>query len=107
MAGSVQLTAVSRCMEHIINLGAEHFIKAISPTPTQKHLKKIKAAFQHAELNGADVDLDALEAGLEGLDVEEGDEDEGDSGDEDENEEFGVGDTIGKALALVKQVCQA
>lgn len=41
---------------------------------------------------------------LAGLAVEEGDENEKDGGDEDEDEEFG---TIGKALALVKQVCQA
>jgi hypothetical protein len=91
-------------MEHIINLGAGHFIKAVSPTSTPNLLKKIKAVFQHAELNGEELDLDTLDAGLEALDAA-GDENEEDGDEEDEDEGFGVGDTIGKALALVKQVC--
>ncbi|KAG1811121.1 uncharacterized protein BJ212DRAFT_1278098, partial [Suillus subaureus] len=58
--------------------------------PVQGH-----AALKHAQLEGKDVDLDALEADLEDVDVE------GDQEEEDDNdEEFGVGDTIGKALAL-------
>jgi hypothetical protein len=96
--------AMTRCMEHTINLAACHFITAVSPTSTRKLLKKIKAAFKHAEMDGGDIDLDALDARLHGLDNEGGDEPEED-GNEESGQEFGVGDTIGKALALVTQVC--
>jgi hypothetical protein len=93
---------LNRCMEYTINLAAGSFITTVFPTSAHKLLKKIKAAFKCAELEGKDVDLDALEADLKEMD----DEGEGDGGDnqEDEDEKFGVGDTIGKALALVKQV---
>jgi hypothetical protein len=96
--------AMTRCMEHTINLAACHFITAVSPTSTRKLLKKIKAAFKHAEMDGEDIDLDALDARLHGLENEGRDEPEED-GDEESGQEFGVGDTIGKALALVTQVC--
>lgn len=91
---------LNRCMEHTINLAAGCFVTTVSPTSARQLLKKIKAAFKLAQLEGKDVDLDALEADLEDVDVE-GDQEE----DDDDDEEFEVGDTIGKALALVKQVC--
>jgi hypothetical protein len=90
-------------MEHTINLAACHFVTAVSPTSTRQLLKKIKAALKCAETDGEYVDLDALDAGLNGLD-NEGGGDEEDDDDEDVDGEFRVGDTIGKALALVKQV---
>ncbi|KAG1842747.1 hypothetical protein DFJ58DRAFT_731906 [Suillus subalutaceus] len=90
-----------RCMEHTINLAAGRFVTAVSPTSACKLLKKIKATFKHAQLEGQDVDLDALEADLDEADIE-GENQEDD--DDNNNDEFGVGDTIRKALALVKQI---
>ena len=102
---SALLTIVYRCMEHAIHLGAGHFIKTVSPTSTPALLKKIKRAFRQAQLHDETVDLDALDAGLSGFGEEGADEsDEDVEADDDESSEFGVGDTIGKALALVKQV---
>lgn len=83
-------------MEHTINLAAGHFLMAVSPTSSQKLLKKIKAALRKSELDGSVIDFDALDTSLEG--VEECEDDD------DDDVEFGVGDSIGKALALVKQV---
>ncbi|KAG1870482.1 hypothetical protein C8R48DRAFT_670840 [Suillus tomentosus] len=60
-----------RCMEHTINLAARCFVTTVSPTSTCKLLKKIKAAFKHAQLEGKDVNLDALEANLEDVDVKD------------------------------------
>ncbi|KAG2343804.1 hypothetical protein BDR05DRAFT_947909 [Suillus weaverae] len=90
---------VKGCMEHTINPTAGCLITTLSPTSACKLFKKIKVAFKHVELEGKDVDLDALEADLE----EMNDEGEDDGGDNQEDKEFGVGDPIGKALALVKQ----
>ena len=101
------LTTIDRCMEHAIHLGAGHFIKTVSPTSTPALMKKIKRAFHNAQMHGETVDLDALDTGLSGFDEEaDNGSDQDDDGDDEESPDFGVGDTIGKALALVKQVGQ-
>jgi hypothetical protein len=82
-------------MEHSMQLGSEHFIKAVSPTASNAVLKKIKRVLDNAEA-GDMYDLDRLNDELCGI------EGEGDDGDADDTE-FAAGDTIGKALALVKQ----
>jgi len=84
-------------MEHSMQLGSEHFIKVVSPTAGTAVLKKIKRVLNNAEA-GDMYDLDRLNNELAGI------EDEGDDRDADDTE-FDAGDTIGKALALVKQVC--
>ena len=52
------------------------------------------------------VNLNALDAGLSGFGEEYDGSDQDDDGDDEESSKFRVGDTIGKALALVKQVGQ-
>lgn len=91
---------LNKYMEHTINLAAGCFVTTVSPISAHKLLKKIKAAFKCAQLEGKDVDLDALEADLEDVNVK-GDQEE----DDDDDKESGVEDTIGKALVLMKQVC--
>lgn len=88
-------------MEHCIHLAAGAVIKEVSPTSNYTLMKKIHKAFQKAE--GKVVDLDALDAELgKLLDVSE---DSGGDDDRDlEDSEFSFGDTIGKVLALIKQV---
>ena len=60
-------------------------------------LKKIKRVLDNAEA-GDMYDLDRLNDELAGI------KGEGDDGDADDTE-FAAGNTIGKALALVKQAC--
>ena len=96
-----------RCMEHSIDLSACHFVQEVSPLSTSKLLKKIKDAFENANISDT-VDLDALDSQLSGFNFaadKEGDDQESD--DTHANFlEFDVADSIGKALALVKQVCK-
>lgn len=89
-------------MEHAIHLGAGHFIRVVSPTSRRNLVKKIKKAFRDGEFDEDNIDIDTLEADLEG-----GDDDDDDDNDSDaafDAADFSVGDTIGKSLALVKQV---
>lgn len=93
-------------MEHSIDLAACHFIQDVSPSSTQKIVKKLKHALKDVAIDSDDaVDLDALDAHLSagGFDSYEGPEDEGD-GDEEISNNFDIADSVGKALALVKQV---
>ena len=89
-----------RCMEHAIHLGAGHFIQVVSPTSAHILVKKIKKAFRNAQLDDNNIDFNVLEADLGG------DDDDNDNADDadDKAADFTVGDTIGKSLALVKQV---
>ena len=95
-------------MEHAVHLGAGHFIRAVSPTSRRILAKKIKKAFHDASLDEDNIDIDTLEDDLGG----DGDDEDGDDDDDDDNDsdaaseaaDFSVGDTIGKSLALVKQV---
>ena len=72
-------------MEHSIDLAACHFVQEVSPSSTSKLLKKIKKAFVGADISDTDIDLDELDSHLAGFN-------------------FTIADSIGKALALVKQV---
>lgn len=97
-------------MEHAIHLGAGHFIQVVSPTSARILVKKIKKAFRDGELDVVDddsINFDALEADLGGggcNDDNDNDNDKDDKDDGDAAADFTVGDTIGKTLALVKQV---
>ena len=88
-------------MEHAVHLSAGHFIQVVLPTSAHILVKKIKKAFCDAQLNDDNIDFNALEADLGGDDDD--DNDNADDAD-DEAADFTVGDTIGKSLALVKQV---
>jgi hypothetical protein len=94
-------------MEHSIDLSACHFVQEVSPSSTSKLLKKIKKAFENAEISDTD-DLDVLDSHLAGFDFaadeEERDGDEGRDVPDADFSQFDVADSIGKALALVKQV---
>jgi len=93
-------------MEHTINLSACHFIQHVSPSSTSKLLKNIKKAFENADITDT-VDLDALDSHLSGYEFGEDEPEEDelcDSNGADNFSQFDVADSIGKALALVKQV---
>ena len=66
-----------RCMEHSIDLSACHFIQDVSPSSTQKLLKKIKAAFHDTDVG----DIDTLSAHLSVFDFENAEDAEEDDDD--------------------------
>lgn len=91
-------------MEHSIDLSACHFVQEVSLSSTSKLMKKIKKAFEDAEISDT-VDLDVLDSHLSGFDFAADDAEGGDEDDPDANfSDFDIADSIGKALALVKQV---
>lgn len=66
---------VARCMEHALHIACKHFVEAVAPTSP--------AAIRNTAY-GVDSD---------------------DDGSSDADLDFSPGDALGKALALVKQVC--
>ena len=76
----------------------------ISPSLTQKIVKKIKHALWDVAV-GDTVDLNTLDAHLTagGFDPDDDSDGEGD-GDEENFTDFDVTDSVGKTLALMKQV---
>ncbi|KAF5371935.1 hypothetical protein D9757_011488 [Collybiopsis confluens] len=91
-----------RCMEHCVHLSAGAVIKEISPTSNRALMKKIRQALFQAEIEGKEVDLDALDCELAEMLGPDGDM-TGD-GEDDDDDVFSVGDTIGKVLAFIKQI---
>lgn len=85
-------------MEHALHLAAKHFVEGVNPTPVSKLAKKFKAAMQTATDEGTELDIDALEKEISGIDFEAM------GGDDDDETDFDMADTVGKALALVAQV---
>ena len=73
-------------MEHSLHLAAKHFVQAVAP-----HCKK-----RGASATGSDGEDD----GDDGDDEDDNEED-----DNNDNEVIDAGDSLGKAIALVKQVC--
>jgi hypothetical protein len=87
-------------MEHSLHLSAKHFVEAVTPSSPKKIAQKVKCALTKAQHEG-DIDLEQLNMELEGFD---GEDDSGEDEDGDHDTDFNVGDAVGKALALVKQV---
>ena len=83
-------------MEHSLHLGAGHFVRGVALTSSHKILKKVHHEARNAH-NASTYDSDA-----ELTDTEDGDLDNLKV--MDDEDEFGVADSIGKALALVNQV---
>jgi hypothetical protein len=91
-------------MEHSLHLGARHFVEGVAPAPGQAVLKNIHKAFINTRVdNKGALDIDQLDDELQGYDDVLGSADDDENSDE-EGEAFSVGDTIGKALALVTQI---
>jgi hypothetical protein len=82
-------------MEHAVHLAAGHFIRDVAPTSARALLKKVKRVMSNVGVDEA-LDLDRLEDDLMDFNNDEA-EDAGD------DEDFDVGDSMGKALALVTQ----
>lgn len=89
-------------MEHSIHVAGGHFIKAIGPTSSHNVIRKVKKAFKNAGGDNSNPDVEQLDVPME-LDGAGDNEDVRDNGAENDGVEFDVGDTVGKALALVTQ----
>lgn len=87
-------------MEHSVHVSAGHFIEGVGPTSASKVMKKVKEMLGKA--HAGDDDLDQLDSELDA--VFKGGAEDGEDEEEDEEECFDVGDTVGKALALIQQV---
>jgi hypothetical protein len=104
-------------MEHSVDLSAKTFVQTVSPSSGQAILKKMKKALRVITTDGSgSFDLDALDECLVDLDLDDptnegaSEQIEVDNSGEDSEEgaldaEAVAADSIGKALALVKQVC--
>ena len=90
-----------RCMEHTMHLGAKSFIEGICPTP----LHPKKAAVTVIDDAGEDYndgdDQNGSSLSVGNFTDESAPEDE----EIDDVVEFDAGDTLGKVLALINQVC--
>jgi hypothetical protein len=97
-------------MEHSVHLGAGHFVKTVSPTSAKALVTKMRRTLKHIKLDD-DVDLDRLNDDLQEWDTGKDEDEDGtanmntEGGEDDEIVDYDVGDALGKALALVTQVC--
>jgi hypothetical protein len=90
-------------MEHSVHLSASKVVESVSPVPSAAILKRIWNTIKQALDANTDPDLDQVDADLATLEREpRNNEDESDN-----DGDFGSGDAVGKALALVKQVSDA
>lgn len=86
-------------MEHSVHVASGKVIEGVSPTSHAKLVTKLRNAIKRARNEADETDLDKLDLELANMDLDQGD------GDNSDDEEIDAGDAVGKALALVKQVC--
>jgi hypothetical protein len=85
-------------------------VQAISPSSPRRILKKIKKILKKTDVDGSDtLDIDDLDGRLAGFNFDDESDDEGNEaedseGDDAVKDDAAAADSIGKALALVKQV---
>lgn len=97
-------------MEHSVDLSAKTFVQAISPSSPRRILKKIKKILKKTDVDGSDtLDIDDLDGRLAGFNFDDESDDEGNEaedseGDDAVKDDAAAADSIGKALALIKQV---
>src|ERR1700678_4269367 len=82
-------------MEHSLHIAAKHFVEAVAPASTAAIRKKVKKARKSGDLFLHN--LDTVLSKTNGNDGHNEDEDE------DEDTEFVSGDSLGKAIALVRR----
>ena len=93
---------IIRYMEHSLHLASKHFVEAVAPPSPTSVCKKVKAALLKAH-NNRKLNFDEFDKVLSTINLE--DQSDGDDLDGDYDSNFTPGDSLGKALALVKQVC--
>jgi hypothetical protein len=85
-------------MEHAVHLSASKVVESVSLAPSAAIVKRIRGTIRRALDGNANPDLDQVDADLATLQRDPGGNDESD-----DDKDFGSGDAVGKALALVKQ----
>jgi hypothetical protein len=100
-------------MEHSLHLAAKHFVESVCPVSPASVLKKATAALKMAR-RGAHLNMEEFDRAMYVVDsdyeksfaaddYDVAGEDSGDESDDWESD-FTSGDSLGKALGLVKQV---
>ena len=93
-------------MEHSLHIACKHFVETIAPASPVALCKKVHAAVKKAKDADGDLNLDKLDNVLATLNLKNAEGSDDPNSDGSDNElEFTTGDVLGKALALVKQVC--
>jgi hypothetical protein len=87
-------------MEHLVHLTARKVVEGVSPTSSAKLVTKLRNAIKRAQNDDDETDLNKLDVKLTNMDLDQADDDSDDDADD-----IDAGDAVGKALALVKQVC--
>jgi hypothetical protein len=97
-------------MEHSLHIAAKHFVEAVSPSSPISIRKKVKAALAKARDNGElglnefNEAVASINPGDQGDSDSDSDDEDGNGDKDDDYSDFKPGDSLGKALALVKQV---
>ena len=97
-----RINGVTRCMEHTVVLGASAFLQEISPSFPRNKRSTRKGTVTVEDVDdeeGDDEDDEEWLADWEALD------DVADDEEVDEPVDFTAGDVLGKALAMINQVC--
>ncbi|KAF8981567.1 hypothetical protein BDQ17DRAFT_1337289 [Cyathus striatus] len=95
--------AIIGCMEHALHLAAKHFIETIAPTTSTSISKKVRAVLKKSSHRG-ELDLEELDHELAEINLDESEAAEVDSESDNEDFSFCAGNSLEKALALVKQI---
>jgi len=96
-------------MEYSLYIVSKHFVEAVASALLTSIREKVKVALVKAHNNGK-LNFDEFDEALSLIDLENiGDQNNGDGGrdsndDDNDNSDFTPGDSLGKALALVKQL---
>jgi hypothetical protein len=91
-------------MEHLLHIAVKHFVEAVAPASPMSIQKKVKVALKKAQDEGQ-LNLNQFNNTLTALDLDDiGDPLDDGGNSEDDDAEFTSGDSLSKALALVKQV---
>jgi hypothetical protein len=89
-------------MEHSLHIASKHFVEAVAPASPTSICKKVKVVLAKARDNG-ELDLDEFNKALTSINAgDQANNNDGNSNDGDGS--FTPGDSLGKTLALVKQV---
>jgi hypothetical protein len=90
-------------MEHSVHVLSSKVVESVSPASSATILKRIRNTIKRAQDDNANPDLSKVDADLAALEHDPGGRD-GNLDESDDEDDFGSGDAVRKALSLVKQV---
>jgi hypothetical protein len=94
-------------MEHTLHLAAQHFMSASAPAPGQAILQRVHDVLNRSLSEAEAFNPDTLDEELREMGFDPDSENDPIPDGEEVAVPFKATDTIGKAMALIKQVCHA